>query len=186
MACRSCSQLSGKDSESETAIREAYAIRTRIHGNDHPFTAADLNLLGEMLFKEKKFEEAEDCLQRSLTIMEKMEGKGKLSHVRPHYSLGLAHGRRRSAHVCTAQSASGEHAPAHRHEQGVPRSTARPRHLGAAARIDAQRGARRRSARSPSRRPLRARGAQRRAQPESRARGHLACAPCPLRAPERA
>ena len=45
-------------------------------------------LLGVVLFRQGKFEEAEDCCRRSLAVTEKMDGKGKLSQANTHFILG--------------------------------------------------------------------------------------------------
>jgi tetratricopeptide (TPR) repeat protein len=77
----------GKTAEAEALMREVLAIRRRIHGDEHPFTASDRKLLGKILFSLHRLDEAEDCFRKALATMEKLEGKGKLVQADTHASL---------------------------------------------------------------------------------------------------
>jgi tetratricopeptide (TPR) repeat protein len=58
------------------------------YGNEHPYTADDLAILGEVLLRQGKLVEAEESCRRSLAVSEKTEGKGKLSQSNVYYLLG--------------------------------------------------------------------------------------------------
>lgn len=79
-----------KHSAAEAAIREAYDIRVRLHGERHPFIAIDLKFLGYILLKQGKYKEAEHKCRTALQISEHMEGKGKLQQADAHYFLAQA------------------------------------------------------------------------------------------------
>jgi tetratricopeptide (TPR) repeat protein len=81
-------QGKGKLAEAEGAIREAIAIRRRIHGKEHPFAAWDDKVLGKVLCSEHKLDEAEDCVRKALATMERVDGKGKLNQMDMRATLG--------------------------------------------------------------------------------------------------
>jgi tetratricopeptide (TPR) repeat protein len=79
-----------KHSAAGAAIREAYAIRVKLHGERHPYVAVDLKFLGYILLRQGKYAEAEEKCRAALEISEAMEGKGKLQQADAHHFLAQA------------------------------------------------------------------------------------------------
>jgi serine/threonine protein kinase/tetratricopeptide (TPR) repeat protein len=78
----------GKLAEAEASIREAIAIRQRIHGDDHLYIGWDYKMLGRVLYSEDKLKEAEASYRTALATMERIDGKGKLNQMDTHGLLG--------------------------------------------------------------------------------------------------
>ncbi len=78
----------GSVDRAETMIREAHRIRVRLHGEAHPYSAANLQMLGVVLLKGGKIDEAIECHRKALAIQEELEGKGKVSQILTHRALG--------------------------------------------------------------------------------------------------
>jgi serine/threonine protein kinase/tetratricopeptide (TPR) repeat protein len=81
----------GKLPEAEAAIREGIAIRERINPAGHPGNIALYERLGRTILttgSTNRLQEAEACLRKALELDERIVGKGKLSQVHAHLSLG--------------------------------------------------------------------------------------------------
>ncbi len=65
----------GRASEAEAAFRRALAIRTEVHGADHPDVASSLSNLGSALANQGRFDEASEAQERAYQIRRRALGE---------------------------------------------------------------------------------------------------------------
>jgi tetratricopeptide (TPR) repeat protein len=81
----------GKTAEAVSVQQEALAIRQKIHGDEHPYTAEDYSQLGALLSDSTNtLDEAVNDLRKGLEILKRTEGEGKYRQTWAERSLADA------------------------------------------------------------------------------------------------